>query len=110
MTPNAIPAFSAVSLFIFGIGWISVLGPSSQTRLRAAQIFVISMTLSAVFVCLQQNSEIQFKCATIHFCVLTPIVVLWLVVLMCYRHDARREQISKLEASLRSELECSSIK
>ena len=105
MTQNAILAFSAVSMFNFCVGWISVLGPSSKIRLRTAQVFVISMTMSALYVCFQQNTDTQFRCAMIHFCTLTPIVVLWLVVLICYRHDSRREQIKKLEASLRSELE-----
>lgn len=105
MTPNAILAFSAVSMFNFCIGWISVLGPSSKIRLRAAQMFVTSMTVSALYVCLQQNHDTQFRCTMIHFCTLTPIVVLWLVVLICYRHDSRREQIENLEASLRSEIE-----
>ncbi|CAN5538410.1 hypothetical protein BH10CYA1_BH10CYA1_18220 [soil metagenome] len=110
MIPNAILAFSAISMFNFGLGCASVAASASKTRLKAAKAFVASATLSALFVCLQSDPQIQLQCSVLQFCMLAPILLSWLLILVRYHyrqhhHDVRTEQIEKLEAALISDSE-----
>ncbi len=110
MIPNVILGFSVISMFNFGLGCASVAAPASKTRLKSAKAFVASVTLSALFVCLQSDLHIQFQCSVMQFCMLAPILVSWLLILLRYHYrghhkGARSEQIEKLEAALNSNIE-----